>query len=117
MSNDVTKSTMPEEIVTKAEFTTITDRKGTHIKVYLKEFSKEKDEFIDDIGVVTYHVTTHSITLGEKIKKGYTETELALLFTDMLKDKEFRDFIKKTAEIKNVPYRPVWCKQLNKHFR
>lgn len=117
MSNNVTESTTPNEIVTKAEYTTITDRKGTHIKVYLKEYDKDTDKFIDDIGVVTYHVTTHSITLGEKIKNGYTETELALLFTDMLKDKEFREFIKSTAEVKNIPYRPVWCKQLNKHFR
>lgn len=117
MSNNVTEPTTTKELKLGAEFTTITDRRGTHIKIYIKECDRETQEYVDDVGMVNYHVATHSITIGKRIKEGYTETDLALFFTDLLKDKEFKGFIKDAAEVKNIPNRPVWCKQLNKHFR
>lgn len=96
---------------------------GTHINVYLNEQAETTTEGDvegivagDNIAKVTYHVTTHSITIGKFIKEGYTADEVALQFIALLKDEIFQNYVKETAKIDKVSTKPVWCKQLEKHF-
>ncbi len=111
------KSTNLTHLNLAAQISAITDKTGTHVKVFFKEYDEQEDKVGADIGLVTYHTSTHSITIGKKIKEGYTADKLALEFVEFLKNASVAEEVKKLSGLEKISTRPVWCKQLNKHFR
>lgn len=101
---------------------------GTHINVYYSEQTGDIPEGTPDdspiinevvgerVAKLTYHVSTHSITIGKYIREDYTAEDIALEFVDMMKTDWFKDYIKETAKVDEVSTKPIWCKQLGKHF-
>ena len=101
---------------------------GTHINVYYSEQIKDipegtpddspliKDSEGERVAKLTYHVSTHSITIGKYIKEEYTAEDIALEFVNMMKTDWFKDYIKETAKVSEVSTKPIRCKQLGKHF-
>lgn len=101
---------------------------GTHINVYYSEQTGDIPEGTPDdspinnevvgerVAKLTYHVSTHSITIGKYIREDYTAEDIALEFVSMMKTDWFKDYIKETAKVSEVSTKPIWCKQLGKHF-
>ena len=109
-------------------FKTYVNEYGTHINVYYSEQIKAipegtpsdspliKEAEGEHVAKLTYHVSTHSITIGKNIKEGYTAEDIALEFAGMMRTDWFRDYVKKVANLDKVSKKPIWCKQLGKHF-
>lgn len=101
---------------------------GTHINVYFSEQTGSIPEGTPDdspiinevvgerVAKLTYHVSTHSISIGKYIKEEYTAEDIALEFVNMMKTDWFKDYIKEIAKVSEVSTKPIWCKQLGKHF-
>ena len=95
----------------------INDVHGPHIRLFLKESANVTEdgiEFREDIGLVTYHVNTNSITVGKFKKEGISDLELVERFMQIYKDDVFKDYLKSMDC--TIHTKPVWSKQLNRHF-
>lgn len=102
---------------TGALFKPINDKHGLHIRLFIKEIVKVLDDgpvFGEDIGLVTYHANTNSITVGKYKRDGVSDIELVERFMQIYKDDVFKDYLKSMDC--PIHTKPVWSKQLNRHF-
>lgn len=100
-----------------AVFKPINDEHGLHIRLFLKHIVDVVDNepvFGNDIGLVTYHTNTNSITLGRFKEEGISDLELVEHFMQIYKDDIFKDYLKEMGC--NIYTDPVWSKQLKRHF-
>lgn len=102
---------------------------GVHIVFYLNEQTgtlpsdgEVTDEQLkavtgDFVGKITYHVNTNSCTIDiGTLHQGYAPNELAKELVSILKSDWSASMLKEMASVENYTFKPVWCKQLNRHF-
>lgn len=95
----------------------INDEHGLHIRLFLKDVvdvSRDGPVLSEDIGLVTYHGNTNSITIGKFKREGVSDLELVERFMQIFKDDIFKDYLKQMGC--PIHTKPVWSKQLNRHF-
>lgn len=100
-----------------AVFKPINDNYGLHIRLFLKHVDEVLDDgpvFGKDIGLVTYHTNTNSISIGKFKEEGISDLELVEHFMQIYKDDIFKDYLKEMGC--DIHTNPVWSKQLKRHF-
>lgn len=100
-----------------AIFKPIDDKHGLHIRLFLKEIVEVLDDgpvLGKDVGLVTYHVNTNSITVGRFKEEGVSDLELIEHFMQIYRDDIFKNYLKDMGC--SIHTKPVWSKQLKRHF-
>lgn len=93
------------------------DNYGLHISIFFIPTSDSTDDSLDTrspIGLVIYHANTNSITLGKYREDGVSDMELVEHFMKVYRSRSFKNYLKLMGC--SIHTRPVWSKQLKRHF-
>ena len=100
---------------------------GVHIVFHMHEQTKPlsgevTDEMFEEavgdfVGKVTYHVNTNSCTVSmDTLNEKYQPNILVRELVGVLKTDWVPEMLKQMAGVERYMFKPVWCKQLNRHF-